>query len=217
MSKLILGTAKWFHTIEPSNLFDYWLDSGNFDIDSATNYPIDGIPSATINFLAKQKKKFNLCLKIGSISNNRSPECDLTPERLMIQHDKYIDMFGDRLHCLMIHWDNRTDETEISETISCLTEFKTPTIGISGVENANFYHSALKNSSVPVRVQYNYSSLSRYKLFDPTIFQHEIYGIGKLDGNYMDNFKRIRDDCDFADLLIGPKHDEQLKNILMIC
>ena len=84
---LILGSAMWGWTLDAPaafTLLDQFYAAGFRKIDGATNYPLNGVPTdfrGSENILAEWIKAhgvqdLEIIMKVGSISNQYSPEQD---------------------------------------------------------------------------------------------------------------------------------------------
>ena len=143
--QLMLGTAKWNDWRNSYKLLDNWPENGL--IDTATNYPINSNPdhfqlAETIlsDYIRDSGKKFKINMKIGAISNDGSPDNDLSKNFLIKQIDYYREKFGDNLDRIMIHWDNRGNESEIFRTVKFFDDFRFKTLinfGFSGIKEKN--------------------------------------------------------------------------------
>ena len=92
--ELILGTALWGWGIEKINAFrilDKFVERGFKKVDVATNYPINEDHLSygqTINWLrewVKYNGKYSIevICKVGSLSNSKSPKCNLSKSFLL--------------------------------------------------------------------------------------------------------------------------------------
>ena len=128
---ICLGTAMWGWTISKEmafSLLDLWYEKGQRSVDIATNYPINKISTdfrKTEKWLKEWIQLHNIedlriMIKVGATSNNGSPENNLSPSFLSINHQHYLDLYGSQFDCMMIHWDNRSDAIAIKDTIDCM-------------------------------------------------------------------------------------------------
>jgi aryl-alcohol dehydrogenase-like predicted oxidoreductase len=149
---LFLGTAQWGWTTEKQvafQLLDAFYKDGFRHVDCATNYPINGNPAdfrAAENILtewlrAHAVRDMKVMMKIGSLSNKRSAECNLGKSFLLMSMEQYKNCFHENLDCLMIHWDNRSDENEIAESLEAMEIFRSEGIqaGLSGIKHPELY------------------------------------------------------------------------------
>lgn len=150
---LLLGTAQWGWTTTRETAFellDEWYGRGFREVDTATNYPIDKVPShfrlaehyieEWIN--AHGVQDLRVMVKIGSVNNLRTPEHVLTESFILMMLDEYKWMFGANLSTLMVHWDNRDDAAAIEETLAGLGFVRKAGLGtgLSGIRHPEIYH-----------------------------------------------------------------------------
>ena len=175
----ILGTAMWGWTVEPDTAFDL-LDEfyrrGHRMVDTATNYPINKRPEdfrKAERILAEWIQvngvhDMKVMIKIGSVNNMRTPEIFLNKSFLLIALDEYRAIFGDNLHTIMVHWDNRSNESEIRETfdffqIAHEAGFK---LGLSGIRYPKVYATVNTdfNFHFSIQIKHNllHSDYQRY-------------------------------------------------------
>lgn len=156
-----LGSAMWGEWVGESEVYkilDIFYDSGFRNIDIATNYPINGqdknFKQAIIwlsNWcLVNQCNDLKIYLKIGSKTNHRTNEIDLTPKFLKQEINKNLDLFSTNLSTIGIHWDkrgaSREDIPAISDTLESVYSFNRSNnlnIGFSGIEYPKLYKEAL--------------------------------------------------------------------------
>lgn len=219
---LLLGSAQWGWNMTEAAVFrmlDLWLQAGLKRIDCATNYPIDKVPA---NFRAAEgmlstyirahgiHNELAITMKIGSLDNMKSPECNLSPSFIRMMAEEYNRIFGSALSCLMIHWDNRNEGNAIEETVEALYDCchslgLTP--GLSGIAHPELYANLLQGP-VDVQVKNNVfqSSIAHYLPLknNGNLVQFFAYGINgggvKLQENYTAE----------STLLIRGGHQEQV-------
>lgn len=203
---LILGTAQWGWTVsrrEAFGLLDAWLAAGFREIDAATNYPINKNPA---DFRAAEKilceyvethglRDLSVTMKIGALDNLRSPDANLSPSFVLMMAAEYRRLLGDNLHGLMLHWDNRDDETAIRATLGALAlaqeEFGLQP-GLSGIAYPQIYARANADFGLcfDIELKHNVlqSDFERYTAFHSGGHRLLAYGINaggmKLDGPY---------------------------------
>lgn len=153
--KLILGTALWGWAVSKSEAFlilDKFVEAGNYHIDCATNYPINGnikdfglALKWLLQWCNLNKNAISLLVKIGSINNLGTSFVDLSKDHILKTYDKLLSDFNDSLGCIAIHWDNRDNRISIKETISALNELKKQgiDIGLSGIKNPRIYYELM--------------------------------------------------------------------------
>jgi aryl-alcohol dehydrogenase-like predicted oxidoreductase len=178
---LLLGTAQWGWTVEKPEAFamlDAWLNAGFSALDCATNYPINRNPGdfrAAERILTEYIKAHGLSelevtMKIGSLDNMRSPEINLAPSFVLMMAEEYHRLLGANLSCLMFHWDNRTSQAAIAESLEALQlaaqqhHFRP---GLSGIAHPEHYAAANQQlqSSFDIQVKHNvlHSDYPRYE------------------------------------------------------
>jgi aryl-alcohol dehydrogenase-like predicted oxidoreductase len=204
---LILGTALWGWTVskkECLKLLDKFYSEGFRKIDTATNYPINKDNSSfrlSENLIEEWIKtnKVNdlkIIIKIGSIDNSGSPENNLSYSFLLLNLDYYLGKFGSNLNNMTIHWDNRSNEEEIRQTLEALKIIheKTINVGLSGINHPDVYYKLSEelNLNYTIQVKHNMfnSAYSHYKLFHGknTFIAYGINSGGlNLKGEYSEN------------------------------
>lgn len=206
--ELILGTAMWGWTIKEEQCYailDEFYQLGGRRIDSATNYPINKNASdfrRAEQILAKwcaQNKVDDLevIMKVGSLNNLMTPDQNLSPSFLLICAEEYSNLFGANLHCLMIHWDNRSEAAAIRSSLETLQTFSQGDlqIGLSGIRHPQVYAEILADlqlEKTPVELKHNllYSDYERYAPLQARA-EFLAYGINagglKLDANAYTN------------------------------
>jgi len=157
--RLILGTALWGWGVSKKEAFlilDNFVENGGLYIDCATNYPINknikdyGLALLWIEEWIKiNNKKLFIIVKVGSIDNLGTPNFDLSSNNILTVSKRLIDIFGDSLGCISVHWDNRIENKDfklVQETVIALKEIKEKnnlSIGLSGIKNPRFYYEAM--------------------------------------------------------------------------
>ncbi|MCB0523630.1 MAG: aldo/keto reductase [Saprospiraceae bacterium] len=193
---LLLGTAQWGWTVSRKAAFeelDIWLKAGCSGIDCATNYPINKNPDdfrAAEHILVDYIKAHGLgnlqiTMKIGGLDNMRSPESNLHPSFIQMMAGEYRQLFGENLDCLMVHWDNRKNETEICESLAMLASLKKEygvKPGLSGIKHPETYNECLQSHDLHCDIQLKHnllhSDLSRYTSVLPSgVHKYFAYGI----------------------------------------
>ena len=196
-----LGTALWAWTIPRAvcfELLDLFYERGGRQVDTATNYPIDKNPEhwrAAERILHEwiethQIKDLEVCIKVGSVNNMKSPTHLLSNSFLRMNLDRYQKEFGSNLHTYMIHWDNRTDP---ADSYPALAEAQAAglRVGLSGIKHPAVHAELCRSHQIEPRIQTKYNLLhdgiAHYAEFgDGASFM--VYGINagglKLDGNY---------------------------------
>ncbi len=203
---LLLGTAQWgwnVSRVSAFQLLEAWIEAGYREIDAATNYPINKNPA---DFRAAEKilaeyiaahglRDLRVTMKVGSLDNLRSPEANLSPSFLLMMAEEYRRLLGDNLHGLMVHWDNRDDETAIRSTLSALSiaqsEFGLRP-GLSGIAHPELYARANQDFNLVFDIELKHnilqSDFARYAAFHEGGHRLLAYGINagglKLEDNY---------------------------------
>lgn len=148
-------------------------------------------------------RDLRVTMKIGSLDNMRSPEVNLAPSFVLMMGEEYHRLFGENLHCLMFHWDNRDDATAIRASLEALSKLQKEAgirPGLSGVKFPEAYVRANEDLSLSFDIQLKHnvfqSDFERYKLFfssnhrinnspNHRFFAYGINGGGvKLEGVY---------------------------------
>ncbi len=202
---LVLGTAQWgwtVHRTEVFRLLDAWLLAGHRRVDVATNYPIN---RQAEDFRAAEKileeyvqahglRDLQITMKVGSLDNMRSPEANLAPSFLHMMAGEYRRRFAENLHGLMLHWDNRSDETAIRSSLEALQQLQKEQglqPGLSGIAHPEIYARVNADLGLHFDIQLKHnvmhSDLERYR---PLWAQAGFFAYGlnaggmKLEGSY---------------------------------
>lgn len=187
LKDLWFGTAQWGWTIQEKEAFellDAYYEAGFRHIDCATNYPInknstDFRKAETIisNWLKLNKiTDLKIMMKIGSLNNLRTPECNLSTSFLLMQTEYYLQLFQANLDSIMIHWDNREDEKEIHATFEAFEGIKKQNInlGLSGIKFPERYAQLNEKYCFDFYIQAKHnilqSDIQRYEAFFPNSF-----------------------------------------------
>ena len=203
---LLMGTAQWGWTVPKAaafQLLDSWIAAGRRGIDAATNYPINKEPA---DFRASEKilleyihahglQDLNITLKIGSLSNMRTPEINLSPSFLMMMAEEYRRLFGNNLKGIMLHWDNRQEYKEIETTLEALAQIQRDLglrPGLSGIKFPETYMAANQGLGLDFDIQVKHnvfqSDLGRFQHFQTSQHRFFAYGINaggvQLEGPY---------------------------------
>lgn len=200
---LILGTAMWGWTVDKPTAFqllDQFYESGQREIDGATNYPINKQPE---DFRRAEKilvewinangvRDLKVMMKVGSVNNMRTPDCNLSKSFLLIMLDEYRYAFGDNFDTFMLHWDNRADEAPVAETFEAfqLVKAKGYQLGLSGIRHPEVHARVNEAFGFDFRIQMKHNLLqSDYSRYAPFHGQGRFitYGVNaggiKLDPN----------------------------------
>lgn len=179
LSAFVLGTAMWGWTIEPAEchrILDAYYEGGGRWIDGATNYPIN---KQAEDFRKAEQILFDwiktrgiddlkVIMKVGSINNLGGSENNLSPSFLLLCAQEYQHMFGRQLQCLMIHWDNRSDRSEIAASLDALQNLEGVEMGLSGIRHPELYAEVLEDLNLDplwLQLKHNviYSDYERYR------------------------------------------------------
>ncbi len=169
----MLGTAQWGWTVskkEAFQLLDAWLKAGFRHLDCATNYPINRNPA---DFRAAEKvleeylrahglRDLRLTMKIGSLDNLRSPEVNLAPSFIQMMSEEYLRVFDANLACVMLHWDNRDEVSEIRASLEALQRVQAEfgiRPGISGIAHPKAYAEANADLGLSFEIQVKHNVL----------------------------------------------------------
>lgn len=179
MKELMLGSAMWGWTVsmdEAFSILDRFYELGGKFVDCATNYPINKNPEdfrRAESILAewtrlRKVEDLKITMKVGSLDNMMSPNNNLSLSFLLMQMDHYLGLFGDNLHTLSIHWDNREDQEEVSQTLELNKALQEHDVkmGFSGLKYPEHYQSFFDESAEGVQLQAKhnvfYSDVDRY-------------------------------------------------------
>lgn len=195
----VLGTAFWGWSLPPAlcwALLDDFYARGHRQVDAATNYPINGIAAdfrKAERILAEWIQAHGVqdlavMVKVGSISNRRTPDNNLSKSFLFLCLDEYRSLLGPNLHTLMVHWDNREDAAAIADTCAALRVAQSDglRVGLSGIQRPDLYALATTGLAPRIQVKHNllHSDHGRYAAYHGTR-QFIAYGINagglKLD------------------------------------
>lgn len=192
--ELVLGTAMWGWSVKKSTAFQLLNDfyqAGFRRIDTATNYPLNSYPWDFLkaeNYLAEWIaanciQDLKVLYKFGSLSNQRSPDNNLSPAFVEKCYATLLEKFGNNLSCLMVHWDNRAEHSHILETLKSLQALKSVEIGLSGIKATEAYSQCLKEARLKgflMQTKENpfHSDIERYSpFFDGLEPKYLAYGI----------------------------------------
>lgn len=206
----MLGSAQWGWNVaraEAFRLLDAWLATGRREVDCATNYPINRNPA---DFRAAEKilleyvrahglRDLRITMKIGSLDNMRSPEVNLAPSFILMMGEEYERLFGENLHCLMFHWDNRDEVEAIHASLEALSKLEKEANfrpGLSGIKFPEVYVQANEELKLSFDIQLKHnvfqSDFERYAPFlsNTQTLKHSFFAYGingggvKLDEHY---------------------------------
>ena len=133
---------------EAWTVLDQFVANGFYLVDTASNYPIDKKREnygLAVDWL-KQWVNSNpgilkVMVKIGSVNNSGSNSNNLTSSYLKNETCRLREALKDSLWGVAIHWDNREDIKNITETVIALNELNTQglRIGLSGIKYPELY------------------------------------------------------------------------------
>ena len=179
---LLLGTAMWGWTTPRATCFDLldrYYQAGFREVDGATNYPINKNPEdfrkaehILLEWIqAHQVNDLKVMMKVGSINNLRTPDNNLSKSFLLMLLDEYRNALGANLDTLMIHWDNRSEEGSIRESLEALATAEKAglQIGLSGIQHPEVYARLNEDFKLNFRIQIKHNLLhsdyARYEAF----------------------------------------------------
>jgi aryl-alcohol dehydrogenase-like predicted oxidoreductase len=178
--KLLLGSAMWAWSVSREQAFsmlDAFYQAGFREVDAAVNYPINKNPAdfraaeaIIIDWIkAHGITDLQVCMKVGSINNMRSPEHNLHSSFLLINLDDYGWRLGSNLDTFMVHWDNRSDPAAINDTIQALLVARERglRIGLSGILHPELYapYAPLFDFRIQIKHHLLHSDYPRYAPF----------------------------------------------------
>lgn len=163
---LILGTALWGWGVEKADAFamlEEYVAWGGKWVDTAVNYPINGVPEdhglalAWIGEWLRTNPQSNVkvWVKVGAIDNFGSQAHNLSASAVYASEKLIRDIVVDALGCIAIHWDPRQDPDAIAETVSALRELalKGLAVGLSGIERPDLYARTAPDLADQWRIQ----------------------------------------------------------------
>ncbi|MDO9497546.1 MAG: aldo/keto reductase [Nocardioides sp.] len=149
---LVLGTALWGWGVAKADAFsmlDEFAAWGGTWIDTATNYPINGVPDDRGVALAwigewlhsNPQSGVQVWTKVGSIDNSGSQAHNLSASAIYASEESIREIVVDALGCIAVHWDHRQDRDAIADTVSALRALasKGLAVGLSGIERPDLY------------------------------------------------------------------------------
>lgn len=174
--KIILGTALWGWGVDKKDAFellDAYVDSGGTTVDTASNYPINGVASdcgKASQWLGEWIKQnpsveLSVLLKMGAVDNMGSSDTELTAIAVRDAVAHYQDVLTDKLSIVAVHWDNR-DRASISAISETLNEFQALRrsgleVGFSGVKHPQIYRELAPELSNDWWIQVKENALTR--------------------------------------------------------
>lgn len=236
MKNVMLGTAMWGWSINRDSAFrilDAFYNSGGRKIDTANNYPINGVPENyqfAIKLISEWVKlnkvrDLNVTLKVGSVTNEKSDLNDLSFNYLKDQHVMFTELLDGGLKCFMIHWDNRFLKEQIESSLEILPILRREgqTLGISGIKHPELYAALLANYDdvIEVQVKQNFlnNGLQHYKNFSESKYQFWAYGIAcsglKLNKSeyHANSYVSLARQKGFHDSMLTDEHVKKINNV----
>jgi len=207
--KLILGTSKWGSDVsikDSISLMEEWYYVHDKTcIDTATNYPINGVGDTALSYLEEYFDNnytcdFHVTVKVGSVSRLRVPEFDLSPDFLIRTCDGVLNRLKHHVKCLMIHWDSRREYDDVLKTMTTLCGYGLE-VGISGVVDAELYSRVIEDLGVKVDVQCKYTSIDWY--------------VDNIPGQYYYAYRVSEGFSDYESGLMAACKNEKLDGILI--
>jgi aryl-alcohol dehydrogenase-like predicted oxidoreductase len=201
--QFLLGTAQFGWQCDRQTAFallDAWLAAGHRGVDTATNYPLNGQSAdfkASERLLAEyiqahglRDGQLDITVKVGSMTNERTPDINLSPSFVRMMSDYYQSIFGSNLGCVMLHWDNRTDIAAIKDTLATLTELSAEGLrpGLSGIAHPDVYAHVVSTFFVALKLDIQlkinplYADWNRYAPLQTAPHQHRWFAYGLTAG-----------------------------------
>jgi|GEM_PF-300503 len=195
-AELLLGTAMWGWTVAQNDCFrllDTFYAAGFRGVDGATNYPINKVPG---DFRKSEQillewirthgvNDLRVTMKVGSLDNLRSPDCNLSESFLLFCAEEYGNWFGTNLTTLMVHWDNRREPDEIEETMAGLATIagKGYRVGLSGIRFPEVYAGLNERFGLDFSIQIKHNLLqSDYPRYAPFHGRRRFFAYGMSAG-----------------------------------
>lgn len=147
----------WGWNVDDKTAFrflDMYYQSGGRYIDTAYNYPINGVKEDlcyAVRVISEWIRVNNVddlkvIFKFGSVDNSKTSENDLSVDRTREMYLMAKEYLGANLYSLMVHWDNRIEYKSIEETVRCLALLSQEysfNIGLSGIKELNYYRDLI--------------------------------------------------------------------------
>ena len=153
---LWLGTALWGWGVdEPTAnaIIDRYVGAGGVRVDTAMNYPINGqekdfgrANSILGNWLKRNPGAgLEVFCKIGALDNSGGAKVNLRRSSILTTVELLRAKFGDQLWGIGVHWDNRSSQKEIGQTVEAMAALHAEgfAIGLSGVSRPDLYAKCL--------------------------------------------------------------------------
>lgn len=149
---LWLGTSLWGWGVDERTahaLLDKFAENEGGVVDAATNYPINGRPEnfGRANAILSGWLRSNpgsgikVFCKVGSLDNSGSSDANLNGSSVLLTAELLRGSFSDDLWGVGIHWDNRHESEQISQTLDAMARLRAEglEIGFSGVQRPDLY------------------------------------------------------------------------------
>jgi aryl-alcohol dehydrogenase-like predicted oxidoreductase len=237
LKKICLGSAMWGWSVSKTEAFKildlFYLAGGRY-IDTAFNYPINNRAqdlSLAGGFLQEWTElngvsDLSIIYKAGSLFNDGSNQYDLSANRLLQDFEERRIRFGTNLACFMVHWDDRSEASQIEKTCDALRDIglKGVALGLSGIKSPDCYYSPLSRLAADIYIEAKFSflenSFDSYRNFlrdGAKSFAYGISGSGlKLDrSNYRKNsYVSLVRDSNYHDSKLTPEVRRRIEKVL---
>lgn len=153
--ELWLGTALWgwgVSRVEAFAMLDQFAQSNGVWVDTATNYPINGVPAdfgvagsiLSEWLIVNRGSPIRVMSKVGALDNSGGSSNMLDGSAVMLAHELAMQKYGSALGGICIHWDNRDNSEAIAETVGRMQDLDDSELrlGLSGIRNPELYYSA---------------------------------------------------------------------------
>ena len=150
--KVLLGSALWGWATPREEVFailDTFATAGGGVVDTAANYPINGIPAdfgraaALLSEWLRVHRPENVRVlyKVGSLNNEVSATTALTASDIILSSEVARGKFADWLGGIAVHWDNRDDPEAIESSLGVISALAAQgfDVGFSGVKRPDLY------------------------------------------------------------------------------
>lgn len=149
---VLLGTALWGWGVdqgEAAAMLDTFARGGGRWVDTAANYPINGVAAdhgLALRWLGEWLRDnpgsgLRVWAKVGAIDNTGSPDVNLSSAAVYVWAELVRAAVGDALGCLAVHWDPRHEVEAVAETVDAMRELGADglELGLSGVKRPDLY------------------------------------------------------------------------------
>lgn len=239
--ELLLGSSGWGKSITKSEVFKIIEEFQSNDvqiIDSATNYPINGVKmdfGLALSWLGDWIRNSEIgdtkiFVKIGSVDNSGHDDIDLSAKNIRETIWKLQEILENNIYGIGIHWDNRDGFEEILETVLTMKEFQSKDfkLGFSGVKNPSLYKQTENVDSdwiIQVK-EYPNNNISRqnyYKYFPDNTYiayglQHFLNQEEGENSNkrelYLEGISYFMTSLDLSGLIVSPRTLVQARETL---